>query len=164
MIKKTVLSDTHPLKRFVSSILVQIPWFTLFSALVWYGKKNTAFFLERSFDLWSVQKNASFLQGRTDLYQKALSLTSPSTYADYIASLTASTFSTARVTTMEQTIHLLSFLFESGLTLIWFLGAFYAVLRIFKSYRRRTTENDIANLVVAKLVPILEEMTKKNTP
>lgn len=151
----SVLSN---LKRFIGGILFQIPWFSLFSGFIWYAQTHAISFLNHYFEVEEAQKTAFLLRQKTKAIEETLSFVNPLKLADYISSLTASTFATAKVSTLEQTVHTFSFLVENVLTFMWFLGAFYVFVRAFRFYTEKTRENNIANLVIEKLIPVLEEM------
>ena len=145
-------------KRFISGIFWQVPWLSAVGGGSWFVKQNLQTYLETYFDLFLYQKNAVDLQERTEAIQNTLSLTNPLRYADYISALSASTFASAKASTVEQAIHLISGLTNGILSVIWIIACIYAVIRVFKHVHQKTMENDIANQVVEKLLPILEDI------
>lgn len=153
--KPSVFDKTQ---RIIVGILFQVPWFSFFSFGIWYAQTNTISFLENYFKLWQEKRAFFILKQQTQAIKDNLSLINPLKLTDYISSLTASTFAKAKVTTLEQTIHFLSYLFESILSFIWFLGIIYVFIRSYRYYREKTVENNVANLVVEKLIPILERI------
>ncbi len=147
--------------RFVQAILWQIPWFGIFSGLIWYGKKQASTYLEQSFGITYYEKIATVLERRTNEIADTLSLANPMRYADYIGALSSSTMASAKVTVMRQTIHFLNDTIIGGLHLIWLIGCLYCAMRILQHYRAKTSENDIADTVIEKLTPLLEELKQK---
>ncbi len=147
--------------RFIQAVLWQIPWFGIFSALIWYGKKQTNTYLENSFGLTYYEKIAAVLEHRTSEIADTLSITNPMRYADYVSALSSSTMASAKATVMRQTVHFLNDTITGSLHLIWLIGCLYCVMRIIHHYRAKTSENDIADTVIEKLTPLLEELKQK---
>ncbi len=147
--------------RLLQAVLWQAPWFGIFSGLIWYGKNQVNVYLEDSFGITYYEKIAAVLEKRTNEIADTLSLTNPMRYADYISALSSSTMASAKASVMRQTIHFLNDTITGGLHLIWLIGCLYCVMRIIRHYNAKTSENDIADKVIEKLTPLLEDLKRK---
>ena len=146
------------IKRLIISVLWQVPWFGSVWIVIWYVQKNLVTYLTVAFELSAHINNAHLLSERTNLLKKGLSLTNPMGYADYIGAVSADIFAQAKVSTIQQTIRLLSGFFDGVLDIVWMIACVYAFFRVLRTYKSKTQENDIANAVVSKLLPILTEI------
>lgn len=151
------------LKRLLTAVLGQLPWFIIFAGTVRYGKMQLPAYLKRIFDFGMYEKTAMISEGRLEELQKALSVTNPFGYADYVAAFSVNAFANARLVTLRQTIRILETLLDNCLSFIWFLGCFYLVVRIVRCYHEKTRENEIADAVIEKLKPLLLEINHPNT-
>ena len=61
---------------------------------------------------------------------------------------------------VEQTVDLLSAISNGLLSLVWIIALIYGIKKVFQYTYQKTTENDIANAVVEKILPILLEHQK----
>ena len=156
--KKDTIKET--VKRYIYGILWQIPWLSGLFGLSWYIRQNSTEWLSRYFDLFVIQKNAVQLEEKTQLLKESLSLSNPLRYADYLSALSSSTFAKAKASTLEQTIQLLSGFFNGFLTVIWIIALFIAIKKVFAYVQQKSMENEIANAVVEKILPVLLEHQK----
>ena len=156
--KKDSVKET--VKRYIFGIFWQVPWLAGLFALSWYIRQNSENWLVRYFDLFIVQKNAVQLEEKTQLLKSTLSLSNPLRYADYLSALSSSTFAKAKASTLEQTIDLLSACFNGLLTVVWIIACIIAIKKVFAYVNQKSMENEIANAVVEKILPILLEHQK----
>ena len=134
--------------------------YSFLSGFVFFVKINLHQFFYTYFDLPLEKKKASILQEYTNKASENLSLLSPSKISEYISSLTNSTFVSAKVSTLEKTINLLTSFFDTVLLFILIYFAYKFIITSLENYKEKERENDIANLVVEKLLPHLKNMLK----
>ena len=146
------------IKCLATSVLWQLPWLGGLFVIIWYVKKNLMTYLMISFELNTHVLNANILGERTKLIKKSLSLTNPMGYADYAGAVSADLFAQAKVATLQQTVQFLNNFCVGLLDIVWVITCIYAVIRVLRLYRTKKQENDIANAVVAKIIPILADM------
>ena len=148
-------------KRWGKAILWQMPWFLFFSILLWYGKHHINEYISQAFNLSVYTQNTLFWQKRLHQLYDSLSLTNPFGYADYISALSTSAIAVAKEETIRQTILILNDLLSRACTLIWVFGCFYLLIRILRSYQNQMRRSEIADAVVDRLLPLLEEIKKQ---
>lgn len=146
--------------RFFRAALPSFFKYGFLSGFVFFVKINLHQFFYTYFDLPLEKKKASILQEYTKKASENLSLLSPSKISDYITSLTNSTFVSAKVSTLEKTINLLTSFFDTILLFILIYFAYAFITNTFANYKEKEKENDIANLVVQKLLPLLKDISK----
>lgn len=145
-------------KHWVKAFLWQVPWFTCFSGIIWFLNTHLTNYISNAFNLSVYAKNAFLWQKRTEKIYESLSLTNPLSYTDYISALSASAFATAKETTIRQTVLFIGDILNSVLNFIWIIGCIYVVIRILRYHKIHTRNTEIANEVIARLLPILEEI------
>ena len=121
---------------------------------------NLTQFFYAYFDLPLEKQKASILQEYTNKASENLSLLSPSKISEYISSLTSSTFASAKIASIEKTIHFLTSFFDTLLVLLLIYFAYAFISSSLSKYHEKEKENDIANLVVEKLLPVLKNISK----
>ncbi len=146
--------------RIIFAVLWQMPWYGIFSGFVWYGKKETHTYLQNKFSIIYHERIANALTKQTDRIAETLSVTNPASFTEYISALSKSTFASAKVSTLQQTARFTENIIVGGLEIIWIIGSIYCIFRIIRLYNTKTTENDIADAVVKKLIPLLEDIKK----
>lgn len=156
-------SAKEAVKRYFFGICWQVPWLSGLFGLSWYLHQNTTEWLSRYFQLSGYQKTAVQLEEKTQLLKETLSLSNPIKYADYLNTLTSSTFAKAKASTLEQTIDLLSGFINFILAAILIFSIIVAIKKVFSYVNRKSMENDIANAVVEKILPVLIEYNKQTT-
>lgn len=127
------------------------------SGFIYFVKINLNTFFYNYFDLQLEKQKVVILQSYAKKAGENLSLLSPTKISDYITSLTASTFTSAKVASLEKTVNFLTSFFDTVLflILIYFLYAF--ITKSLSNYKEKERDNEIANLVVKKLLPLLKE-------
>lgn len=146
------------LLRFLSGILWQVPWLSCLYGIGYYIQKKLPDYLNIYFDLSTAQRISRALQIRVNVLQDTLSLSNPFNIGEYVSALTASSFAKAKESTLEKTIEFLIGFYEGIFHFIFICAVIYAFFRILRYYHERSLENNIANKVVQKLIPILKEI------
>ena len=146
--------------RFLKSACPSFIKYSLLSGFVFLIKLNLTQFFYTYFDLPLEKQKASILQEYTNKASENLSLLSPGKISEYISSLTSSTFASAKVVSLEKTIHFLTSFFDTILFLFLIYFAYAFITTTLSRYREKEKENDIANLVVEKLLPHLKNISK----
>lgn len=145
------------LKRLMAAVFLQLPWLCAVLGGMGYVHFKAPEWLNHYFKL-SVHQNMAFqLQKRLDFVKENISLLNPLHYADYISALSSSTIESTKVTVISQTVSLLINCLDGLLFVLSVIICIYAFFRVLGCWRRKTSENDIANAVVEKLLPLLEE-------
>ena len=146
--------------RFLKSACPSFIKYSFLSIFVFFIKLNLTQFFYTYFDLPLEKQKASILREYTNKASENLSLLSPSKISEYISSLTRSTFASAKIASIEKTINLLTSFFDTVLILllIYFIYAF--ISNTFSRYQEKEKENNIANLVIEKLLPHLKDLSK----
>ena len=146
--------------RFLKSACPSFIKYSLLSSFVFLIKMNLTQFFYAYFDLPLEKQKASILQEYTNKASENLSLLSPSKISEYISSLTSSTFASAKIASIEKTIHFLTSLFDTLMVLLLIYFAYGFISSSLSKYHEKEKENDIANLVVEKLLPVLKNISK----
>lgn len=143
-------------KRFFSALWFPLLKFLLTSGLLFYFKVNTKTILSNQFEIAHEKDKATLIW---DMFQKSkneLSL-SVNKIADYISSASSGMLAEAKIYSMEKMISLLSGIIELGIMLFWVYLIFSFFSNVVQEYNKKDEQNEIANLVVKKLLPILKK-------
>lgn len=147
-------------KRFIKAFLYQGIWFGILSGLVFYLKANLNLFLEKYFELEKFKTETPALIEKINRVSDSLSIMNPSSIGNYISTMTQATFFEAKRVSLEKTVDLISFIGNGTLSIIWVIALIYFCFKVIGYYKEKSQENDLANKVVEKLLPILEEKFK----
>ena len=144
------------IKRFFGAVWGPFIKFLFISLLLLYFKINTKSILSNQFDLGHEKDKALLLW---DNFQKAgedLSL-SVKRVMDYISSASNGALAEAKIYSLEKMISLFSGVIELGITLLWIYLLFSFFSNVVAEYNKKEEQNEIANLVVKKLLPHLKK-------
>ncbi len=147
--------------RFLKACYPSFVKYGFLSGLVYFFKMNLTSFFYNYFDLPLEKQKLSILSKFTSKAGENLSLLSPSKISEYITSLTNSTLAQAKVSTLEKTIHFLTSFFDTVLFFVLIYFAYAFVRDTFLLFKEKERENNIANLVVEKLLPLLKRHDKE---
>lgn len=147
--------------RFLKACYPSFIKYGFLSGFVYFIKMNLTSFFYNYFDLPLEKQKLSILSKFTSKASENLSLLSPGKISEYIASLANSTLAQAKVSTLEKTIHFLTSFFDTVLWLILIYFAYAFVRDTFALFKEKEQENNIANLVVEKLLPLLKNNVKE---
>ena len=147
--------------RFLKACYPSFVKYGFLSGLVYFFKMNLTSFFYNYFDLPLEKQKLSILSKFTSKAGENLSLLSPSKISEYITSLTNSTLAQAKVSTLEKTIHFLTSFFDTVLFFVLIYFAYAFVRDAFLLFKEKERENNIANLVVEKLLPLLKRHDKE---
>lgn len=143
-------------KRFFLALWFPLLKFLLISGLLFYFKINAKTMLANQFDLAHEKDKATliweiFQQKKDDL---SMSL---SKISDYIGSASSGALAEAKIYSLEKMISLFSSIIELGIMLFWVYLIFSFFSNVAQEYNKKEEQNEIANLVVKKLLPILKK-------
>ena len=147
--------------RFLKACYPSFVKYGFLSGLVYFFKMNLTSFFYNYFDLPLEKQKLSILSKFTSKAGENLSLLSPGKISEYITSLTNSTLAQAKVSTLEKTIHFLTSFFDTVLFFVLIYFAYAFVRDTFLLFKEKERENNIANLVVEKLLPLLKRHDKE---
>ncbi len=147
---------TDKLKRLMRAIFAQMPWLAVVLGGVWYVRAHVSSYVAGYFDIDGMHKLASGLEMRLGVLREGLSVMSPLKMGDYLAVFGNLSLTQAKMATAQKTADLIVATTTGFTTVVVWIALFYAVIRVFRCYREQNQNNEIANLVVAKLLPYLQ--------
>lgn len=151
----------YKIKRFFLCAIAPCIKFSIFSSAIFYIKANLATLLMEYFNLTTEKTKASLLLEHLKRVGNEVSLLSPKGFTTYLSSATNAVLAEAKVTYIEKIISV-STLFVNGiLTLVWFYLIYKLIFSIIGAYHEKERQNELANLVVQKMLPVLKENLNK---
>lgn len=142
--------------RFFSALWFPLIKFSLISALLFYFKVNMKGILAQYFDVSHEKDKVSLIWEQFQKSGEELSL-SVKKIADYIGTASSGALAEAKIYSLEKMISLFSGLIELGITLFWIYLIFSFFSNVRQEYNKKNEQNEIANLVVKKLLPVLKK-------
>ena len=143
-------------KRFFSALWFPLLKFLLISGLLFYFKINAKTILSNQFELTHEKDKATLIWENFQHNKEELSL-SIKKIVDYIGSASSGALAEAKIYSLEKMISLFSSLIELGITLFWVYLIFSFFSNVAQEYNKKDEQNEIANLVVKKILPILKK-------
>ena len=144
-------------KRFLGCCIAPVIKFSILSAGIFYVKANLNILLMQYFNLTTEKTKAALLLEHLKKIGSDVSLLSPSSISNYLSNATTAFLAEAKVTYLEKSISLSTMLINGILTLVWFYLIYKLIFSILDSYKEKDKENEFANLIVQKILPIIKE-------
>lgn len=156
-----ILFDTEEsfldkVKRFFSALWFPLFKFTFISLLLFYFKINMKGILSHQLDLAHEKDKALLLWEQFQKSEDNLSL-SITKIADYISKASSGALTEAKIYSLEKMVTLFSGVIELGISLFWVYLIFVFISNVIEEYNKKEEQNEIANLVVKKLLPFLKK-------
>lgn len=146
-------------KRFFKALSFPLIKFSLISTLLYYFKTNTKALLTNHFDISHEKDKTALIWQQVQQTQNELSL-SISKITDYISKASSGAISEAKIYSIEKLISLFSGIIELGISLFWIYLIFSFISSVKEEYFKKEEQNEIANLVVQKLLPIIKKQNE----
>ncbi len=153
----TQTSFKFKIKRFFSAVMPNFVKYGFFSGVVFYLKINLPFLLNQYFDISLEKQKASVLAMQFKKADENFSLLSPVKIGEYISSLTSTAFAQAKIVSLEKSIALLNMILDGILWIVLIFLLISFISTTVSSYLEKEKENELANLVVKKLLPYLKD-------
>lgn len=143
-------------KRFFKALWFPLFKFLFISLLLLYFKINMKEILSNQFDLTHEKDKALLLWEQFQKSKEDLSL-SIGKIADYISNASSGALTEAKIYSLEKMVSLFSGVIELGISLFWVYLIFTFISNVIEEYNKKEEQNEIANLVVKKLLPFLKK-------
>ena len=148
-------------KRFLGCSIGPIIKFSILSGAIFYIKENSNTLLIQYFNLTTEKTKAALLLEHLKKIGSDVSLLSPSSISNYLSNATTAFLAEAKVTYLEKSISLSTMIINGILSLAWFYLIYKLIFSIIDSYKEKDKENEFANLIVQKILPIMKEDLNK---
>ena len=153
-------SIKHKIKRFFYACLTPLLKFSLYSGILFYCKENSKTFLSKYFDLSLEKEKLAIITENAQKAGENFSLLSPSKISEYVSNMTSSAFAQAKYIYLEKSVSVSSAIINSILWIIWICLLISLITSCIEAYKEKEQQNDIANLVVEKLLPFIKNTQK----
>lgn len=149
------------IKRFILAVLPQFFGLCLVLGIIVYVHFYITPWLNQYFNVAVYENEAERLQKKIQFTEQHLSVFNLSGYADYLSAVTGETLASAKVAALKQTVLFLADFFDSLLLILTLFIGISVIFRIRGTLKKQTFENEIAEAVIKKLLPVLTENNRQ---
>lgn len=147
--------------RFVASIFSQWFFFLAFGIIYFWNRFILPDKIHSFFGIEELKEKLDIAAQATEFMKQLASVTNPTAYLNYTASLVNKTILSSRLQLMQTFNSISQFLLTGLINIGLFCLIIYIIIRVFRSYKQRTNQRETVHLITRELLPKLESLNQE---